>query len=33
MKTVIICHILLYNIWKKGMGNEGIDYIKGKVAQ
>ena len=32
MKTVIIYHIT-YNIWKKGMGNEGIDYIKGKVAQ
>lgn len=24
---------ITYNIWKKGMGNEGIDYIKGKVAQ
>ena len=31
MKTVII--YITYNIWKKGMGNEGIDYIKGKVAQ
>ena len=24
---------ITYNIWKKGMGNEGIDYIKGKGTQ
>ena len=32
MKTVIIYHIL-HIISGKRYGNEGIDYIKGKVAQ